>query len=151
MKKKQKNVVQVPADTLLPDWRYRDRPLGDFLGKSIKVMFQSADSRPEAMWVQVTGIEEHWLVGRLDNIPESVTHLKLGDVVRVWRSEIIMINLTRAEWIHEATVLRAQGDYFNKWLGKPLGKKFNQKYEQGISPQLALTLWRDYVPNHDSD
>jgi hypothetical protein len=151
MKEKQPNIRLVNSGTLMPDPRFAHMKLGDFVGRSIKVCFQSADSHPEIMWVEVTGVEGHRLVGKLDNVPVCVTHLKCGDIVHVWRTEIIMIHLTRTEWIREAKVLRAKGDYFNKWLGKPLGKKFNQKYEQGISPQLALTLWRDYVPNHDSD
>ena len=151
MKKKQPNVRQVNAGTFLPDARYTDMSLEEFVGKSVKVHFQSADSRPETMWVQVTDVEGHCLVGTLDNEPVNVTHLKYGDVVRVWRSEIIMIHLTRTEWIRESKVLRAQGDYFNRWLGKPHGKAFNRRYELRISPQLALRLWRDYVPNHDSD
>jgi len=149
MKKKQSNVRRVHKDTLLPDNRYLDWTLSDFVGKKVKANFQSADSCPEAMWVHVTGVDQHQLVGTLDNEPVDVTHVKLGDIVHVWRSEIIMIQLTRAEWIREAKKLRAQDDYFNKWLGKPIGKAFNRKCELGISPQLALRLWRDYVPNHD--
>jgi hypothetical protein len=151
MKKKQPNVRQVNAGTLMPDYRYTTMKLDEFVGRLVKVRLQSADSKPETMWVDVTGVEGHRLIGKLDNDPVCVTHLKYGDTVYVWRTEIIMIHLTRAEWMREAKVLRVQGDYFNKWLGKPLGKKFNQKYDLGISPRLALTLWRDYVPNHDSD
>jgi hypothetical protein len=151
MKKNPTNFRLVNADTFVPDSRYTKMCLMAFVGKLVKVRFQSADSRPEAMWVHVTGVDQHQLVGTLDNEPVDVTHLKLGDIVHVWRSEIIMIQLTRAEWIREAKKLRAQDDYFNKWLGKPLGKAFNLKCELGISPQLALRLWRDYVPNHDID
>ena len=151
MKDKPSNIRLVNRDTLLPDNRYLTCPLSAFVGKAVKVKFQSADSRPETMWVRVAGVEGHCLVGSLDNEPVEVTHLNLGDIVRIWRSEIIMIQLTRAEWIREAKVLRAQDDYFNRWLGKPHGKAFNRRYELRISPQLALRLWRDYVPNHDSD
>jgi hypothetical protein len=151
MKRNPTNFRLVNADTFVPDSRYAKMCLEAFGGKLVKVRFQSADSRPETMWVRVTGVDQHQLVGTLDNEPVDVTHLKLGDIVHVWRTEIIMIQLTRAEWIREAKKLRAQDDYFNKWLGKPLGKAFNRKYELGISPQLALRLWRNYVPNHDID
>lgn len=151
MKKKNSQVRLVNRDTFQPDSRYTEMPLNYFVGKLVKVCFQSADSCPEIMWVHVTGVDGHCLVGQLDNDPVAVTHLKHGDIVRIWRTEIIMIHLTRTEWIREAKVLRAKHDYFNKWLGKPAGKSFNREYEKGISPQLALRLWRDYIPNHTRD
>ncbi len=102
------------------------------------------------MWVLVTAMDEHCLVGTLDNDPVCVTHLKFGDTVQVWRTQIIMVHLSRTEWIREAKALRAEDDYLNKWLGKPFGKAFNRQYERKISPRLALTLWRDFVPNRDA-
>jgi hypothetical protein len=149
MKKPDPNVRQIHHDFQRPDPRYTKMPLEYFVGKVVKVCFQSANSKCESMWVVVTAVDEHCLVGTLDNVPVCVTHLKFGDTVKVWRTQIIMVHLSRTEWIREAKALRAKGDYFNKWLGKPFGKAFNRQYEKKISPRLALTLWRDYVPNQD--
>jgi hypothetical protein len=149
MKKADSNVRFVDADVHKPDPRYTRMPLEYFVGKVVKVCFQSAKSILESMWVVVTAVDEHCLVGTLDNDPVYVTHLKCGDTVRIWRTEIIMVHLNRTEWMHEARAVRAKGDYFNKWLGKPFGKTFNRQYEKKISPRLALTLWRDYVPTQD--
>ena len=102
------------------------------------------------MWVLVTAVDEHCLSGTLDNEPVCVTHLRFGDTVKVWRTQIIMVHLSRMEWMREARSLLAKGDYFNNWLGKPFGKAFNRQYERKISPRLALTLWRDFVPNQDA-
>jgi hypothetical protein len=149
MVKTDPNVRQVHPDWHRPDPRYSRMPLEYFVGKVVKVCFQSADSIPEAMWVLVAAVDEHCLIGTLDNHPVCVTHLKFGDTVQVWRTQIIMVHSSRKEWMREAKALRAKGDYFNKWLGKPFGRAFNRQYEKKISPRLALTLWRDYVPTQD--
>lgn len=42
----------------------------------------------EFMWVSVTGLENGWIYGRLDNDPVELTHIRCGDRVRVAVKEL---------------------------------------------------------------
>lgn len=144
------NIRLVPEEAIKPDSVYTKRPLVWFVGRLVKMAFQSTDSIPEHMWVKVTEIDGHNLVGTLANNPVSVTHLKYGDRVVLSRVQIEKVDLTYEEWWEEINMLRAQGDYFNSWRGLPTCcSEFELAYDEGLTPRQALIQWRNWVPSID--
>jgi hypothetical protein len=72
-----------------PNPKWTHKPLEWFIGKVVKMKFQSADSPVELMWVLVKYVEDHNLVGTLDNDPVCVYHVLHGDRVVLNRTQII--------------------------------------------------------------
>lgn len=146
----QSNVRLVHEEAIKPDSLYTQRPLVWFVDRHVKIAFQSADSRVEHMWVKVHRIDGDWLVGILDSIPVFVENLKLGHSVRLNRVQIEAVDLSLDEWRAEVADLRAEDDYFNRWLGSPsLGDGFEAAFEEGLTPRQALKRWRDWIPSGD--
>lgn len=82
------NIRYVHQNAIKPDPVFARKPLNWFVGRAVKMCFQSAESIPEHMWVLVTHVEQDYLVGSLDNYPVEVTHLKHGDRVVLSRVQI---------------------------------------------------------------
>lgn len=82
------NIRLVHERAFRPDPKYANLPLEWFIGRNVKLAFQSRDSRVEHMWVTILGIEGHDLVGRLANYPVDVSHLTNGDRVVLNRTQI---------------------------------------------------------------
>lgn len=143
------SVRLVTAGYLVPDPAYKLLPLTYFVGRSVKVPFQTEDNPVEHMWVSVTGVDGDRLIGTLDSDPVA-TSLRYGDEVHVSPSEVVMVYLSPKEWRDEVDHLRAKGDYFNSWLGVASGWRFDRLHEAGLSPRQALTWWRDWQPWEDS-
>jgi hypothetical protein len=144
------NVRLVNRGAISPDDFYAQKPLEHFLGRHVKVAFQSADCQVEHMWVLVTHIDGDSLVGTLDSEPVSVTHVGHGDRVVLSRVQIEAVYLSFDEWCAEVEELRAKGDYFNRWLGPPvIGDGLEQLYLDDWSPRQALVRWRDWIPEDD--
>lgn len=141
------NIRLVHEEAIKPDSLYTKKPLDWFIGRCVKIAFQSADSRPEHMWVQVTGRDGHNLVGILDNDPVVVTHLRCGDRIVLSRVQIEAVKLTWEEWWGEVEHLRAQNDFFNPWRGYPkVGNGFEDAYREGLTPRAALNGWLKWMP-----
>ena len=64
-----------------PDPSYKKRPLEWFIGRSVKIGFQSHEGKVEWMWVTVQDVESPDLIGTLDNDPLFCTHLMYGDSI----------------------------------------------------------------------
>lgn len=144
------NVRRVHEEAIKPDSMYTKRPLEWFVGRVVKMSFQSADSMPEHMWVKVTDVEGHNLVGVLDNDPVVVTHLQCGDRIVLSRVQVEAVDLTWEEWWGEVEQLRAQSDLYNPWLGYPKeGNGFDDAYQEGLTPRAALNRWRNWVPSEE--
>lgn len=144
------NVRAVSGGAISPDSLYTQRPLEWFVGRCVKMAFQSAESGVEHMWVNITHVEGDNLVGSLDNHPVLVTHVGYGDRVVLSRVQIEAVYLSLDEWIAEIEGLRAKGDYFNRWLGPPvIGKGLEQLYLDDWTPRQALVRWRDWIPEDD--
>lgn len=139
----------VTAGDLVPEPHYRYLPLTYFVGRCVKVPFESEDNPIEYMWVRVTGIDGDKLVGTLDNEPFLDTRLRYGDTVHVLPSEVVMVDLSIAEWRKEVDLLRAKDDFFNPWLGVASGPRFERLHGAWLSPREALTWWRDWQPWED--
>jgi len=146
MKKTNSNIRLVHPSLLDPDRLYTQYPLKYFIGRCVKITFQSPSSRCESMWVLVNSVSRHRLVGTLENEPQHVTHVKCGDTVRLHRSEIISVALEEDEWLQEVRLRLAKDDFFNRWRGPASGEEFEEFYNLGLGPAQALRLWRDYVP-----
>lgn len=145
------NARLVHEEAIKPDSLYTKKPLDWFLGRFVKIAFQSADSIAEHMWVKVTEVQDSNLVGSLDNDPVFVTHIGCGDRVVLSRVQIEAVDLTCEEWWEAVHVLRAQGDYFNSWRGFPKdGNGFEVAYGEGLTPRQALNRWRNWVPSPES-
>jgi hypothetical protein len=146
------NVRLVHEGAIAPDCLYTKKPLEWFVGRCVKVAFQSAQSRVEHMWVIVTQVESDHLVGKLDNQPVSVTRISQGDRVVLSRVQIEAVYLSFDEWCAEIAELRAKGDYFNRWLGAPVvGKGLEELYLDDLTPRQALVRWRDWIPEDGQD
>jgi len=147
-----KNVRLVYEEAIKPDSLYTKNPLDWFLGRCIKMAFQSATSHVEHMWVKVTGVEGDDLVGELANDPVLVTHIRCGDRVILSRVQIEAVDLTFEEWTTEVEQLRAREDYFNRWLGPPkVGSGLENAVHDGLTPRQALVRWRNSVPEYRPD
>lgn len=141
------NMRFVHEEAIKPDSLYAKKPLEWFIGRLVKIAFQSADSWVEHMWVKVNKVQGHDLVGTLENYPAFVTHLGYGDQVTINRTQIEAINLTLEEWWAEVTLLKSDDDYFNFWRGHPQdGNGFEVGYDEGLTPRQALKRWRNWVP-----
>jgi len=138
------------AGLITPDPTYTSLPPESLVGRSIKVPFQTGESPVEHMWVTVTGFDANTLIGRLDSDPVVTDDLKYGDLVRVSRKSITAIHLTFHEWSKQADDLRRKHDYWNLWLGSPIGPRFADLYHRGFSPRQALNWWRDAEPFEDA-
>ncbi len=141
------NVRLVHEDAIHPDSTYAKRPMEWFIGRKIKMAFQSANSKVEHMWVSVSHVDGDDLVGTLVNDPLFVENVASGDVVKLRRVQIEAVDLSFDEWTEEIARLRAQGDYFNRWLGQPVSENhFNEAFDERLSPRQALNRWRNFVP-----
>lgn len=146
------NVRLVHEDAIKPDSLYTRRPLEWFQGRCVKIAFQSANSAIEHMWVRVMGVAGDNLIGELANDPVIVTHIESGDRVVLSRAQIEAVDLTFQEWTAEVEKLRAQGDFFNRWLGFPkVGEGLEVLFEDSLTPRQALVCWRDWTPEPDGD
>ena len=144
------NIRLIHEDAMKPDTLYAKRPLEWFHGRTVKMAFSAECGSVEHMWVRITGIEGQNLVGVLDNIPFWVQHVQLGDKVTLTRCQIEMVDLTSDEWWEEVHLLRAQGDYYNRWLGYPKqGGGFENFYDRGFTPRVALERWGTWSPSED--
>jgi len=141
------NIRLVHKDAYSPDPIYASRPLEWFVGRWVKIGFQSYDGTVEYMWVKVTGIDSPNLVGSLDNIPQYCPHVASGDRVTLSRVQIVAVDLTEDEWWEEVSMLRAKGDFFNRHLGSP-GREsgFVDFYPFGFTPRQALNRWAKWQP-----
>ncbi len=144
------NVRRVHESAISPDPIYAKKPLGWCVSRCVKIGFQSHDDEVEYMWVKVTGIDSPNLVGDLDNEPLHCTHLTLGDRITLSRLQIVAVDLTEEEWWEEVSILRAQGDYFNRHLGTPRPENgFGQFYDAHFTPRQALTRWAKWQPDEN--
>ncbi len=142
----------VHEEAVKPESFYARKPLEWFLGRCVKMAFQSAESIVEHMWVRVTNVEGANLIGELDNDPVLVTHVKCGDRVVLSRVQIEAVDLTFEEWKAEVERLRAQGDYFNRWLGYPgINSGLKSLFDCGFTPRQALVWWRGWLPQNGLD
>jgi hypothetical protein len=140
----------VSAGLLTPDPDYTSLPPECLVGRSIKVPFQTGENPVEHMWVTVTGFNGNTLIGKLDSDPVVTDDLKYGDEVQVSRRSIVAVHLTFREWSKLADALRRTSDYWNCWLGSPIGRRFDSFYHKGFSPRQALLWWRDFE-SHEED
>lgn len=142
------NVRQVHEGSVMPDPLYAKEPLEWFVGRMIRMAFQSAGSRVEHMWVKVDGLDEdgHGLVGLLVSDPICVSHLAFGDEVRFDRTQIEAVDLSIDEWIAEVIELLEESSYSNQDLGRPTGPLFLAAYDEKLTPRQALQRWRDFTP-----
>jgi hypothetical protein len=82
----------VCSNCLKPDPRYFGQPPAWFVGRSVKVAFQSAVGIAEHMWVVVvTGVKGDRLVGRLNTDPDFVEDVEYGDEVVLDRTQIEVV------------------------------------------------------------
>ena len=124
---------------------YTRRPLEWFIGRNVKMAFQSATSAVEYMWVNVKHVDGDELVGALTNEPSFVENLQLGDTIRLRRTQIVMVVLSLEEWMEDLNALLSEGDYFNRLLGYPKeGEGIEIAHSLGHSPRIALDRWRDW-------
>lgn len=84
--------------TLTPGSVYCKQPLEYFVGRAVRIAFPSG-GRPERMWVEVTGVAGHRLVGGLMNEPIRATRVARGDRVEVDPAQIECDWGSRAEWV----------------------------------------------------
>jgi hypothetical protein len=140
------NVRLVHEEAIKPDSIYAKRPLGWFVGRCVKMAFQSADSLVEHMWVLVTDVDGTDLVGVLSNEPVLVHHVRYGDNVTLNRTTIEAVNLSLDEWREEVEMLKAKNTYVNKYLGSPQGDEFEEAYGEGLTPRQALNRWKNFGP-----
>ena len=144
------NVRMIHEDALKPDSLYAKKPLQWFRGRSVKLSFSAESGHVEHMWVKITEIDGPHLVGNLDNEPVFVKHLDFGDTVILSRCQIEMVDLSTDEWWEEVDSLRAQGDYFNRWLGFPgQGSGFECFVYEDFTPRMALKRWAKWSPSED--
>ncbi len=144
------NVRMVHESAMSPDPIYARKPLDWYVGRSVKIGFQSHQDEVEYMWVKVTRTDSPNLIGQLDNIPMFCTHLTLGDRITLSRLHVVGVDLTEDEWWDEVFVLRAQGDYFNHHLGTACPESgFGQFYNAHFTPRQALNRWAKWQPDEN--
>jgi hypothetical protein len=144
MRKKKQKTRALISEALVPDALYREYPLDYFVGRIVKKAFTARDGRLEAMWVVIEAVREDRLVGKLDNDPLVVDHLKGGDTVAVEPAEIITVHYEKEEWLEEVRLRLPKSDFFNRVGGPARGDNFERLYEMGLGPAQALAVWRDY-------
>lgn len=77
------------------EWQEANKDTEIKVGMYVKLKFidhdQSEDDNPPAeyMWVEITHIEDHELIGRLDNEPFGLVTWSLNDELRFRKSAII--------------------------------------------------------------
>lgn len=144
------NIRIVHESAISPDPIYANKSLDWYVGRNVKIGFQSHEGKVEYMWVRVTGIESPNLIGQLDNEPVHSTHLTLGDRITLSRLHIVKVDLTKEEWWDEVALLRAKGDYFNRHLGLPCPESgFGKLYDAHFTPRQALQRWAKWQPSED--
>lgn len=144
------NVRMVHESAMSPDPIYARKPLDWYVGRSVKIGFQSHQDEVEYMWVKVTRADSPNLIGQLDNIPMFCTHLTLADRITLSRLHIVEVDLTEEEWWEEVSILRAQGDFFNRHLGTPCPESgFGQFYDAHFTPRQALQRWAQWQPDEN--
>lgn len=148
MKKKKPSVRKILSQIAVPDPFYTEYTLEYFVGRSVKISFDSSKGSSESMWVSVTAVKGGQLIGSLDNDPQVATHLKHGDAVTLSRSQIISVALDKHEWLQEVDIRRAKSDFFNNRNGVAHGSEFERLYELGLGPAQALATWRDFDLGH---
>lgn len=84
--------------TLTPGSVYCKQPLKYFVARAVRIAFPWG-GRPERMWVEVTGVAGHRLVGRLMNEPIRANQVARGDRVEVDPAQIECDWASRAEWV----------------------------------------------------
>jgi|GEM_PF-2580258 len=102
------NIRLVHEEAISPDPTYQKRPLEWFVGRSVKIGFQSHEGKVEWMWITVQGVKSPNLIGTLDNDPMFCTHLIHGDPISLSRLQIAAVDLTIEEWWVEVDALRAR-------------------------------------------
>ena len=137
------NVRLVHEEAIKPECMYNKKPLHWYVGRCVKIAFQSAKSPVEHMWVRITDVDENDLIGVLDNYPVSVIHLRYGDRVTLNRTQIEAVDLSLDEWCEELDMLNAEGDYRNKKSELPQADDLEWAYHEGLTPRQALKRWRD--------
>jgi hypothetical protein len=136
-------------DIFIPDPIYTYRPLEWFVGRSVKIAFQSHGGGVEYMWVKEIEIDGPNLTGKLENHPVLCTHVRLGDQITLSRVHIVAVDLTEDEWWDEVFMLRARGDFFNRHLGTPsLDNEFKTLFQK-MTPRQALERWVKWSPIDD--
>lgn len=146
----QTNVRLVHEEAIKPDSLYAKRPLDWFVGRKVKMAFQSATSIVEHMWVAVSHVDGDDLVGKLGNEPVFVENIAMGDLVKLRRVQVEAVDLSLDEWVEEVECLGAEGDYINESLGQPvMGSGFEKAFGEGLTPRQALKRWRDSIPSTD--
>jgi hypothetical protein len=144
------NIRPVHETANSPDPIYQKRPVEWFIGRCVKIAFESDEGRVEWMWVHVQAVDSRHLIGTLDNDPLLCTHIKHGDSVSLSRLQIAAVDLSEDEWWEEVARLRAEGDYFNRYLGSPSrGSGFGHFYEESFTPRQALNRWVKWQPSED--
>lgn len=141
-----KNVRAIHETALWPDATCTLYPLPWFVGRCVKIAFQSAESAPEHMWVEITGVDGHELIGTLANMPIFVTHLDLGDQVRLVRTQIEAVDLSELEWIEQITSLMDSGEYEGVSRADMTNEHFELAFARNMSPRQALEPWRRRWP-----
>lgn len=136
------NVRLVHEESIKPDSIYSKRTMHWYLGRCVKIAFQSAESPVEHMWVKITEIDGNDLVGVLDNDPAYVYHVRFGDRVTLNRTQIEAVKLSLDEWREEVEVLKAEGDYCNEQCGPPSWDDLVQAYHERLTPRQALKRWK---------
>lgn len=142
------NIRLVHETAFSPDPTYAKKPLDWYVGRNVKIGFQSHEGEVEYMWVKVTGINSPNLVGQLDNEPLNCTHLALGDRVDLSRLQIVQVDLTETEWWEEVSIHLVEADNFNRHLGTPNKKTgFGKFYDLNFTPRQALNRWKTWQPS----
>lgn len=141
------NIRMIHEDAIHPDSVYARRPLEWFVGRMVKMAFQSANSIVEHMWVAVTEVDGDDLVGILDSDPAYVENVALGDFVRLRRVQIEAVNLSCKEWMEEVELLRSKAEFSNRWLGQPDTSVLLRAFDERLTPRQALNRWRKFIPS----
>lgn len=148
MTKDESNIRVVHELAMRPDPYYASLPLEWFIGRNVKMAFQSRTSRPEHMWVAITHIDGDYLIGTLNNIPSYVDGVSLGERVVVSRVWIEAVEQSFEEWMAELRNVRGERDYSNVFLGYPDDNTgIEQGYADRLTPRQALARWQSYRPS----
>lgn len=139
----------VHEDAISPDRLYQKKEREWFIGRLVKIAFESLDGKVEWMWVKVLEVEGCSLIGRLECEPLFCTH-SYGDLIALSRLQIAAVDLTLEEWWDEVEKLGAKGDYFNRFLGAPTRDSgFSNFFDESFTPRQALNRWVLWHPSDD--
>lgn len=143
------NVRLVHGMALWPEPIYTKYPLAWFVGRCAKIAFQSAESVPEHMWVEIKCVDGDELVGFLTNEPEFVTHVAVGDQVSLLRTQIEAVKLSEREWFEQFEEIVSCGGYtLNRLTASEMGH-VKKAFAAGLTPRQALEPWRRPWPRRD--